>query len=87
MWALIKGYQDAAADPDTAVDAAFELINAAGNPNFLAMESELNRWNVESGLIADLAPDDVGVGVPDLDLFGAEIDAMVSAGIFDETPD
>ncbi len=84
---LIKGYQDAAADPDATVAAAFELINAAGNPNFLAMESELNRWTVESGLIADLAPADVGVGIPDLDLFGAEIDAMVAAGVFAETPD
>ncbi|MFK7917030.1 MAG: ABC transporter substrate-binding protein [Ilumatobacter sp.] len=85
--ALVKGYQDAAADPDGTVAAAFELINAAGNPNFLAMESELNRWNVESGLIADLAPDGVGVGIPDLELLGAEIDAMVAAGVFDEAPD
>jgi hypothetical protein len=51
------------------------------------MESELNRWNVESGLIAEFAADGVGVGVPDSELFGAEIDAMVEAGVFTETPD
>ncbi len=85
--ALVKGYEDAAADPQATVDAAFELINTAGNPNFLAVESELNRWTVESGLIAELAPDGVGVGTPDLELFGAEIDAMVEAGVFTEAPD
>ncbi|MEP1123294.1 MAG: ABC transporter substrate-binding protein [Ilumatobacter sp.] len=85
--ALVKGYEDAAADPQATVDAAFELINTAGNPNFLAVESELNRWTVESGLIAELAPDGVGVGTPDLELLGAEIDAMVEAGVFTEAPD
>ena len=85
--ALVKGYEEAAADPQATVDSAFELINQAGNPNFLAMESELNRWNVESGLIAEFAADGVGVGVPDSELFGAEIDAMVEAGVFTETPD
>lgn len=85
--ALVKGYQDAAADPDATVAASFELINAAGNPNFLAMESELNRWKVESGLIAEFAPDGIGIGIPDTELLGAEVDAMVAAGVFDEAPD
>ncbi len=85
--ALVRGYEFAAADPDAAVAAAFERIDAAGNPNFLAQEAELFRWGVESGLIADLAPEGIGVGIPDLDLLGAEIDAMVAAGVFPETPD
>lgn len=85
--ALIKGYEDAAADPEATIDAAFELINATDNPNSLAMQTELNRWKVESGLIAELAPDGVGVGVPDTDLLGAEVDAMVEAGVFDSEPD
>ena len=85
--ALVKGYEYAAANPEETVDDAFALINTAGNPNFLAMESELFRWKTESGLIADLAPDGVGVGVPDLALFGDEIDAMVAAGVFDSAPD
>jgi NitT/TauT family transport system substrate-binding protein len=85
--ALVKGYEFAANDPDAAVVHAFELIDAAGNPLFLAQEAELFRWNTEAGLIADLAPDGTGVGVPDTELFGAEIDALVSAGVFADAPD
>lgn len=85
--ALIRGYEFAANDPDAAVAHAFELIDAAGNPLFLANEAELFRWTTESNLIQSLAPADVGVGVPDLDLFEAEIDALVSAGVYEETPD
>ncbi len=85
--ALIKGYEAAAADPEATVADAFALIDAAGNPLFLAQEAELFRWGVESGLIADLAPAGAGVGVPDSDLLGAEIEAMVAAGVFAELPD
>ena len=85
--ALIRGQAFAAANPDIAVENAFELIDAAGNPLWFAMEAERYRWGIESGLIADLAPAGVGVGIPDLDLFGAEIDAMVQAGVFDSMPD
>jgi len=46
----------------------------------------LFRWTIESELIADLAPDGVGVGIPDNSLLSAEIEAMVAAGIFDELP-
>lgn len=85
--ALIKGYEFAAANPEAAVAHAFELIDAAGNPLFLAQEAELFRWNTEAALIADLAPAGVGVGVPDTELFGAEVEALVSAGVFTGTPD
>ena len=85
--ALIRGYDFAAANPEAAVDHAFELIDAAGNPAFLAKESELFRWGVESELIARLAPADVGVGIPDTELLGAEVEAMVAAGVFAELPD
>ena len=85
--ALIRGQAFAAANPDVAVENAFELIDAAGNPLYFAMEAERYRWGVESALIADLAPAGVGVGILDLDLFGAEIDAMVQAGVFESAPD
>ena len=85
--ALIRGQEFAAANPDVAVENAFELIDAAGNPLYFAMEAERYRWGVESGLIADLAPAGIGVGIPDLELFGAEIDALVQAGVFESTPD
>lgn len=85
--ALIKGYETASADPDGTVASAFVHIDAAGNPLFLAQEAERFRWGVESGLIADLAPAGVGVGIPDTALLGAEIEAMVSAGVFGALPD
>ena len=40
-----------------------------------------------SALIAGLAPSGVGVGIPDTELFEAEIEAMVGAGVFAELPD
>ena len=85
--ALVRAQEFAAANPDVAVENAFELIDAAGNPLYFAMEAERYRWGVESALIAELAPAGVGVGIPDLDLFGAEIDALVQAGVFESTPD
>lgn len=85
--ALIKAQDFAAANPDKAVDNAFELIDAAGNPMYFAKEAERYRWSVESGLIADLAPAGTGRGIPDLDLLGAEIDALTQVGVFEEMPD
>ncbi|MCP5025677.1 MAG: ABC transporter substrate-binding protein [Actinomycetia bacterium] len=85
--ALIRGEAFAAENPDVAVDHAFELIDVAGNPLFFAKEAESFRWSVESDLISSLTPADVGVGIPDLDLLGAEIDALVTAGVFPEAPD
>ena len=85
--ALIRAQAFAAANPDIAVENAFELIDAAGNPLYFAMAAERYRWGVESALIADLGPAGVGLGTPDLDLFGAEIDALVQAGVFESTPD
>ena len=85
--ALIRGQAFAAANPDAAVEHAFDLINAVGNPMYLAMDVERNRWEVESGLITDLAPSGAGVGIPDTDLLEAEIDAMTQAGVFDRMPD
>ena len=85
--ALIRGQAFAAANPDKAVDSAFELIDAAGNPRYLAMEAERNRWSVESALIADLAPNGLGLGIPDLDRLKAEIEALALIGVFDFLPD
>ncbi len=87
MRALIRGQEFAAANLDTAVENAFELIDAAGNPLYFAMEAERYRWGVESALIADLAPAGVGVGIPDVELLGAEIDALTQAGVFESLPD
>ena len=85
--ALIRGQAFAAANPDIAVENAFELIDAAGNPLYFAMQAERYRWGVESALIAELAPEGAGLGIPDLDLLGAEIDALAQAGVFESDPD
>ncbi len=85
--ALIRGQAFAAENPEAAVAHAFELIDAAGNPLFLAQEAETFRWSIESGLIADLVPTGTGAGVPDPDLFEVEIDALVTAGVFDDRPE
>lgn len=85
--ALLKGHEASVADLDAAVDHAFELIDAAGNPVFLAEESERFRWGVESELIESLAPEGVGVAIPDTALLGEEIEAMVAAGVFETAPD
>lgn len=85
--ALIRGQAFAAANPEIALENAFELIDAAGNPGYLALAAETHRWEVESGLIASLAPKDVGLGIPDLSLLEAEIEALTQVGVFDQLPD
>ena len=84
--ALIRGQAFAAANPDIAVENAFELIDAAGNPLYFAKEAERYRWSIESGLIADLAPAGIGVGIPDAELLGAEMDALLQAGLCESMP-
>ncbi len=85
--ALVRGHEFAVANPDIALDNAFELIEAAGNPLYFAKEAERSRWGVESALVADLAPEGVGIGIPDVELLGSEINAMVTAGVFETEPD
>jgi len=85
--ALAKANEFAKANVEESVDHAFELIEATGNQLFLAKEAEVFRWGVESELIRDLTPEGQGPGIPDEELLGAEIEAMTSAGVFDETPD
>ena len=85
--ALIRGQAFAAENPDIALENAFELIEAAGNPRYLAMEAESHRWRTESSLISDLTPNSDSLGVPDLKLLEAEIEALTQAGVFDELPD
>jgi ABC-type nitrate/sulfonate/bicarbonate transport system substrate-binding protein len=85
--ASYKAYGDAVADPDAAVNHAIERIDAAGNPNFLFVETEGPRWKIESGLVAQSTPEGQGPGLPDLDRLGAEIDVLTNVGVFKELPD
>jgi ABC-type nitrate/sulfonate/bicarbonate transport system substrate-binding protein len=84
--ATMKGLEDAIADPDAAAQAAVDLINSHGNPNFLSPEGEQYRWRTESGLVTQFTPAGEAVGAIDPALLQAEIDAYAEIGIFAEKP-
>jgi NitT/TauT family transport system substrate-binding protein len=85
--ASYRAFNESVADPDTAVGYSIERINAAGNPNFLFVETERPRWSIESGLVTRSTPAGQGAGVADLDKLGAEIDTLTKAGVFTSVPD
>lgn len=83
----LKGYFFAATNPEAAVAHAFDLINAAGNPMYLAEAHELNRWGVEQSMIENVTPDGFLVGQLNPETLGAEVELLTSLGVFDEMPD
>lgn len=85
--AQLKGYYYAAANPEAAVASAFELINAAGNPLYLAEAHELNRWGVEQSMIENVTPDGLLIGQLNPETLGAEVELLTSLGVFEEMPD
>ena len=45
------------------------------------------RWETEAALILRGTPEDIGLGVPDVEALQAELDAYASVGLFgDATP-
>jgi ABC-type nitrate/sulfonate/bicarbonate transport system substrate-binding protein len=85
--ASYRAYADSVQDPDAAVGYAIELIDAAGNPNFLFTETEGPRWEIESGLVASSTPAGQNPGLIDEDLLGQEIAVLTEVGVFDSEPD
>lgn len=85
--AQLKGYFFAAENPEAAVAHAFERINAAGNPMYLAEAHELNRWSVEQAMIEQTTPEGFVVGQLNPDKLGAEIQLLTGLGVFNELPD
>lgn len=85
--AQLRGYYYAAANPEAAVASAFELINAAGNPLYLAEAHELNRWGVEQSMIENVTPDGLLIGQLNPETLGAEVELLTSLGVFEEMPD
>ena len=83
----LKGYYFAANNPEAAVAHAFDLINAAGNPLYLAEAHELSRWRVEQSMIQNVTPDGFLIGQLNPESLGAEVDLLTSLGVFDEMPD
>jgi ABC-type nitrate/sulfonate/bicarbonate transport system substrate-binding protein len=80
--ATLRGLADALDDPAAAVEAAFDLAEAGGNPMFLSPESEAYRWETDAALIADSYGNDLAYGVPDVAMLQAEVDAYAGVGIF-----
>jgi NitT/TauT family transport system substrate-binding protein len=82
MRAAMKGLEFAMADPAAAAAICVEAINANGNKNFLSPEGETYRWETEAALIAELTPDGVPYGLPDVAALAAEVAAYDEVGAF-----
>jgi len=84
--ASLKGMEDAIADPEAAVDMSVDMIDAAGNTNFLTKEGELFRWQAELAEVQKGTPEGEPVGLIDPALFAAEYAAYVAAGVWPDGP-
>lgn len=80
--AALKGMEDAIADPAAAVAMSVAQIDAAGNQSFLTEEGETYRWTQELEVVLATTPDGEPVGLIDPELFRAEYDAYVEAGVW-----
>ena len=83
----LAGYYFAAANPETAIDLAFERIEAAGNNLFFAREHELFRWTTDQQIIEDVTPEGLAIGQLNPSRLGEEIQNLVNLGVYDEAPD
>ena len=80
--AALKGMEDAIADPAGAVKLSVARIDAAGNQNYLTEEGETFRWEQELQAVLASTPEGQPVGLIDPDVFRAEYDAYVAAGVW-----
>ncbi|MCU1360736.1 MAG: hypothetical protein JWN99_2025, partial [Ilumatobacteraceae bacterium] len=83
--ASLKGMADAIADPAGSVAYSLTLIDAAGNQNYLTQEGETFRWQHEVAEVQK-GTGSGNIGVIDPAVFGAEIAAYVTAGVFATAP-
>ena len=84
--ATLRGLNEAIADPPAAAQAAFELVESNGNPNFLSLDGETFRWQTDVELILATTPADSFVGVPVADDLLAQVAAYDAAGVFPDGP-
>ncbi len=82
MRATMLGLADAIADPEAAANAAVELINSGGNPNFLSPDGEVFRWMTDAALISELSPAGTGFGVASVEALQNELDTYAEVGLF-----
>ena len=87
MRASIRGFEFARENPEAAVDHAFELIDAAGNPMFLAREQELYRLTTELGIVAAASPADLELGMLNPSRLEEEVSLLTDLGVYKTLPD
>jgi ABC-type nitrate/sulfonate/bicarbonate transport system substrate-binding protein len=80
--AALHGMEFAIADPAAAVGISIAEIDAAGNQNFLTEAGETFRLQQEIAAAVKGTPAGSPVGLIDPDLFKAEYDAYVEAGVW-----
>jgi ABC-type nitrate/sulfonate/bicarbonate transport system substrate-binding protein len=84
--AALKGYADAAANPDEAVAMAVKRINGNGNKNFLSPIGEGFRWKIESKVIAANTPAGQPIGIMNARRFEIQADVYTQAAVFASKP-
>jgi hypothetical protein len=82
MRATLRGLADTIADPEAAAAAAFELVEAGGNPNFLSPEGEAFRATTDMETIVATLPEGAFPGVVVPDELAAQIAAYDAVGYF-----
>ena len=84
--ATMRGLADAVADPAAAI--ATEAARSSADVDSIETKADLFRWDVEAELILAATPEDIGLGVPDVDILQAELDSYAGVGYFGgtETP-
>jgi ABC-type nitrate/sulfonate/bicarbonate transport system substrate-binding protein len=88
MRATMRALRDAIADPIMAAGEAVKLLSANGNPMGLSPDSEVDRWQFESKLVAASATSAFPLGVPDPVLLEKEVVSYGEIGVFGGiTPD
>lgn len=80
--AALHGMEFAIADPAAAVGISIAEIDAAGNQAFLTEAGETFRLQQEVAAVQKGTPSDSPIGLIDPDLFKAEYDAYVEAGVW-----
>jgi NitT/TauT family transport system substrate-binding protein len=80
--ASFKGFEDAVADPTSAVAISIKEINAAGNQNFLTTQGETYRWQQESAIVKRGTPAGEPPGLVDGSILQNEVAFYAKANIF-----
>ena len=82
MRATLRGLADTIADPEAAAEAAFSLVEAGGNPNFLSPEGETFRATTDMETVVAALPAGAFPGVVVPDELAAQIAAYDAVGYF-----